>query len=396
MIKITQKPLTDHIEDVTEAVREAIEKAGFCYNLKKKTVAVAVGSRGIANLPDIVKATVLCLKAAGAKPFIVPAMGSHGGATAEGQLAVLEALGITSASIGVDIKSSMDTVEIDKSWPMLVDKNAWEADYILPINRIKPHTTFSGKYESGIHKMLTIGLGKEKGARKWHRTIRTISDAMGGFGETIELGVKALLQEGKILGAVAVVENAFHQTSIVRALKADQLNQELHLLDEARRYMLYLPFKKVDLLIVDEIGKEISGTGMDTNVIGRKSGFSEVEMIYVRGLTKATQGNATGIGLADFCHSDVLKQIDRKKTNANCLASGFPEKAKIPIAFDTDKEAIDAVSEIFENPKIVWIRNTLDLVDCYASDSYLYDAKTFWYDIGDPFELSYKDGQLQR
>ncbi len=338
--------------------------------LRGKRVAVAVGSRGIASLKEIVQAVCGWLKAQGAQPFIFPAMGSHGGGTAEGQRKILEDYGVTEAAMGVEIRSSMETVLLGttpEGFRVFMDRNAWESDGVVVINRIKPHTDFSGKIESGLSKMLTIGMGKLEGATEGHR-----QSWKYGFETAIRAVSGKVLASGKILCGVALVENELHQIAAVRAaLPEGIVAQEESTLQLARTLVSRIPFPAFHLLMVDEMGKNISGTGMDTKVIGRGVELPPGEaprilMIYVRDLTRESDGNAVGVGFADVIHERLYRKIDFHKTYLNTGTSLNPAAGRLPIHLPSDREALDLTLGHVGSPepseqRIVWIRNTLSL-----------------------------------
>ncbi len=345
-------------------------------------IAITAGSRGIANIDRILRQLVLVLKENGAEPFLIPAMGSHGGGTAEGQLEVLESLHITEASVGAPVRSSMDVIEIGKSsygFPIMVDKHAVEADGIIVVNRIKPHTEFEGPIESGLMKMMAIGMGKHRGCLEVHK--QTVHygyrDVIPGIGS-------AILQKLPVLFGVGIVENLYDETATIRAIPpARFFEDEAALLVEAKRLMAKLPFDKIDVLIVDEMGKNISGTGMDTNVVGRIMFIGEKEpiepkitRIVVLGMTEESHGNAIGIGLADYTTQRLVTKIDYKATTINAIAAMSPEKGRIPMALETDKEALGAAlttigSVDSQEARIVHIRNTLELAELDISEALL-------------------------
>ena len=350
------------------------------------TVAITAGSRGVANVATAVKATADYLKTIGAKPFVVPAMGSHGGATPEGQRSVLEHYGITEETVGVPVKATMDVVELGKTalgLPVFLDLFAAEADHVVPINRIKAHTDFNGSIESGVMKMMVIGLGKQKGANLYHRAFfqygfENVITAVGGF----------MLDTGRIAFGIGLLENAHEQTAKAVAMPARQLLQtERQLLVEAKSLMGRLPFDELDLLIIDWVGKNISGTGMDTNVIGRMMQNFEPEpakpailRIFVRDLTEESDGNATGIGLADFTTTRLVNQIDRHATYMNGITALGPQKSKIPFYYDTDKEAISVALDTIgltapEDARVIRIESTLRLTELDISEALLEDAQ---------------------
>ncbi len=337
-----------------------------------QTVAITGGSRGIANIALVIGIIVSELKKLGAVPFVFPSMGSHGGATAEGQLRVLANLGITEASIGCPIKSDMDPVhlgEAELGYPIYVDKHAMSADHIVVVNRVKSHTKFKGPVESGMMKMMAIGMGKQKGASYYHKAAVRLT-----FQKIIEnVGIE-VMKRCPVLFGLAMVENAFHETCVIRAFHPDAiLEGEKELLQVAKQRMAQLPFDEIDVLIVDQIGKDISGTGMDTNVTGRNADLlgdfttrPRVKRVFVRELTPKSEGNAIGIGLADFTTTRLVDKMDRQKTWMNAITGISPEKGAIPIHFATDREVLTACLEtIGDTPaadvRIVHITNTNDV-----------------------------------
>ena len=375
---LTALPATIHAE------LERINAASIVH--PGDTVAITAGSRGVANVATAVKATADYLKTIGAKPFVIPAMGSHGGATPEGQRSVLEHYGITEETAGVPVKATMDVVELGKTelgLPVFLDRLAAEADHVVPLNRIKAHTDFNGSIESGLMKMMVIGLGKQKGANLYHRAFfqygfENVITAVGGF----------MLDTGRIAFGIGLLENAHEQTAKAVAMPASQLLQtERQLLVEAKSLMGRLPFDELDLLIVDWVGKNISGTGMDTNVIGRMMQNFEPEpakpailRIFVRDLTEESDGNATGIGLADFTTTRLVNQFDRRATYMNGITALGPQKSKIPFYYDTDKEAISVALDTIgltapEDARVIRIESTLRLTELDISEVLLEDAR---------------------
>jgi len=334
-------------------------------------IAIAVGSRGIAELARLVAGVVAWVKARGGKPFIVPAMGSHGGATAEGQQEVLTGYDITEATMGAPIRPSMAVVELPRDAaevPVYFAEEAYRADGTILINRVKPHTSFTGRYESGLMKMMAIGLGKAPQARAIH--------ALGvrGLREVMPQVAGQVLRHGNVLLGVAVVENAHDELLLLRAFPAAEIAaREPELLEIARRCQPALPVDALDLLIVDEIGKNISGLGMDTRVIGRLSIRGEAEperprirLIFARDLTAATHGNACGIGLADLVTRRLFERVDLRATYANVLTTGFLERGKIPLIAETEADALAMAAaalgrESLEGARIIRIANTLRL-----------------------------------
>jgi len=338
--------------------------------LRGRSVAVAVGSRGIASLAEIVRSVCGWLKDRGANPFIFPAMGSHGGATAEGQLKILEDYGVTSNAMGVEVRSSMETFSpatTPEGPRVFMDRNAWESSGVVLINRIKPHTDFTGGIESGLLKMMAIGMGKAEGALECHYWGRRF-----GLEKTIRAVAERVLATGKILCGVGLVENESHRVAAVRAARPEGLvAMEEEALKMARPLVLRLPFSQFQLLIVDELGKNVSGTGMDTKVIGRGVKLQpgeapEIGLIYVRDLTLESRGNALGIGLADLMHERLYRKIDLQKMYANARTSMNPPMPRLPIYWPSDREALDFALGALGSPgpaaqRTAWIRNTISL-----------------------------------
>ena len=365
------EPSLSKLDDLSGSLLETLNALSIAANkLRGNRIAVAVGSRGIASLKEIV--TTLCgwLKAQGAQPFIFPAMGSHGGATAEGQRKILQGYGITEAAMGVEIRSSMEAVHIGttrEGFDVFMDRNAWESDGVVPVNRIKPHTDFSGRIESGLLKMMTIGMGKLEGATEGHR-----HSWKYGFETTIRSVAGKVLASGKILFGLAVVENELHQIAVARAaLPEDLVKVEETTLQLARTLVPRIPFTAFHLLVVDEMGKNISGTGMDTKVIGRgvelpPGEAPEISMIYVRDLTPESGGNAIGMGAADVVHERLYRKIDFGKTYLNARTALNPAGSRLPIHLPSDREAFDLTLGHLGSPgpaeqRIVWVHNTLSL-----------------------------------
>ncbi|MEW6662530.1 MAG: lactate racemase domain-containing protein [Bacillota bacterium] len=377
MVKIRQIFDAPVIEDIEAAVAEQIKKDSIKERVKPGArIAVAVGSRGIANISRITKALVDNLKELGANPIIVPAMGSHGGATAEGQREVLATYNITEETMGVPIESSMEVVEIAKlenGYPVYLDKIASECDAIIPVNRVKPHTDFKGDYESGLLKMLSIGLGKHKGAAKIH------TQGFSRFNRLIPALGQEIINNSKVIFGLAILENAYDETAKIVSVEAEKICQEeIQLLAEAKAMMPKLLMSSIDVLIVNEIGKNISGNGMDPNITGRnvsgEPGFfaPPIKKIVVLGLTEETHGNACGIGTADITTIKVVNSIDFTYTFNNVITSTELGGGKIPVFVNTDKEAIAVAvrcSNLVEPPdvKIVRINNTLELNEIEVS-----------------------------
>lgn len=349
-------------------------------------VAVAVGSRGIANLQSIVSHTISSLREAGVEPFVLPAMGSHGGATPEGQIELLGEYGITEDHLGVPILASMET-RVVGSWAKGADVHfsapGLEADGILVVNRVKPHTDFHGKLGSGILKMMVVGLGKRNGASAFHRAANRL-----GFEHVLRNSAKLILEKAPILGGLALVENQFHETARIQAILPERLEaEEERLFQESAKRMARLPWQDVDLLIVDRMGKNLSGSGMDPNVIGRSvHGYSSllkdrlkdvpaIRRLFVRSLTPESHGNGTGLGMADFATTRLVESMDRRVTTINVLTAMTVQGGKVPIHFDTDREVIEHALETLalvegERPRIMRILDTLNLEVLQVSEAY--------------------------
>ncbi|HXH12733.1 MAG TPA: lactate racemase domain-containing protein [Alphaproteobacteria bacterium] len=387
MYRIRQTFEGPAVADIPATVAAELARIDVASVIKPgQTVALTAGSRGVANIATIIKATVQYLQSIGAKPFVIPAMGSHGGGTAEGQLDVLSHYGITEATMGVPLRASMEVVQIGETpdgLPVWLDKYASEADHIGVINRIKPHTDFSGAIESGLMKMMTIGLGKYHGAQHYHR-----ANVQYGYEHVIRTVGRTVLQQARIAFGLGVVENGYDQTAIIRAVLAPQLEEtELELQALAKKLVARLPFDFIHLLIVEEMGKNISGAGMDTKVIGRIMNIIEppprhprILRIYVRDLHDDSYGNATGVGLADFVSRRLVNKIDPTATYINCLTGLSPESARIPITVDTDREAVEAALGTIglvkpEEARIVRIKNTLLLEELDVSEALLAEVK---------------------
>jgi hypothetical protein len=371
-------------KDVAGAVLAEIAKPGIAERIRPgMTVAVGVGSRGLAELPTLVRATVEGLRARGAEPFIVPAMGSHGGATDEGQAALLAKLGVTAESVGCPIRSSMGTVELGRlpnSLPILMDRLAMEADGIVVINRVKPHTSFSGEIESGLAKMITIGLGKQQGAESCH------AQGFGMMAENVVEMARIKLDIAPILFGIATVENAYDRIRHTEAVPAEEiLAREPELLRMAKANMPRVLFNPLDVLVVDLIGKEFSGTGADPNITGRpgtpylKTELDVGRLVYLA-LSPKSGGNATGMGLCDVTTRALFDGIDFAATYANHLTSTVLTGAKVPMMMDSDRRAVQAAIKTCNAPdmgrlRVVRIPNTLHLGTILVSEALLDEAQ---------------------
>lgn len=376
------------VDDVAGEVEQQLASLALAEKIQPgQSVAITAGSRGIANIEIIIRGICQHLKALGAEPFIVPAMGSHGGGTAAGQQQIIESYGITEEFCGCPIRASMDTVvvcEAEEGFPVHFDQQASEADHVFVCGRVKPHTGFHGDIESGLMKMMLIGLGKHAGALIYHRAIMNYS-----FGQIVRSVAREVLAKCRIVGGLAIVENAYDETAKLAGVAPEKFEEEEKgLLVLAKQWMPRLPFDQVDVLTIDEIGKNISGSGLDTNVVGRKyldhraaeEEYPKVKKIIVRGLTAETHGNAAGIGLAEFCLSRVVEQMNVQATRVNCLTGGHPTGAMIPLDYETDRETLDmALSTIGlikpRESRLMWIRDTLDVAEVECSAAYLEEAQ---------------------
>jgi hypothetical protein len=380
MMRIRQTFARQRVPDIPRAVGDALSGARLPVK-RGDTVAVGAGSRGIANVDVVVGAAVRYLRDLGARPFVFPAMGSHGGGTAEGQLDVLAHYGITEATMGCPVRATMDVVQVGEALglPVWLDRFAAEADWVGVVNRVKPHTDFKGSIESGLFKMMTIGLGKWKGATQYHR-----ANVNHGYETVITAVGREMLAKARIGFGLGLVENGYDETGRIEAFNAADLEQgERRLLKDAREWMARLPFSPIDVLIVQQIGKNISGSGMDTNVIGRPSNPHEpfpadpkILWIVALDLTEESYGNATGIGNADFTTRRLVDKIDMKPTLINCITACAPNGAKVPATYETDREAIETALSCIgltppENARVMRIRNTLMLGEIEVSEAFL-------------------------
>jgi hypothetical protein len=381
MYRVRQRLDDTRLDNIAETVKSEMDRLS-CQTVKPgQKIAITAGSRGIANIAEILRAIVDYCQSMGAKPFIFPAMGSHGGATSEGQLAVLRQLGIIESYAKAPILSSMETKEIGKTEdgiPVLIDKRAYSADHIIVVNRVKSHTKFKAPNESGLMKMMAIGMGKHKGAELYHRAAIQYT-----FPRIIVGAGREVISRAPVLCGLGIVENSTGQTAKITALRPEEIeSKETELLLLAKKMMAKLPFDEIDLLIVDEMGKDISGVGIDPNVTGRNrdvlAGFPHptcVKRLFVRDLTEKTEGNATGIGLADITTKRLVDKIDRSATYINCITGISPEKAAIPMYVENDREAMEiALGSIGLTPpeesKVIRIRNTLQLESLEISEAY--------------------------
>ncbi len=385
MFRVRQTFDSPRLADIPAAVEKELASLDLGKRIKPgQRVAITAGSRGIANIHVIVRGIAQHLLSLGAKPFVVPAMGSHGGGTVEGQVGILTGYGITEEFVGCPILATMETVVVCRTpegIPVHFDRNAFEADHVVVCGRIKPHTNFHGDVESGLMKMMLIGLGKHNGAKIYHRAIQNYS-----FGQIVRAVAGQVLEKCRIVAGLGIVENGYDETALVKGVAPEEFEaREKELLILAKSWMPRLPFDQADVLLVEQLGKDISGAGMDTNVIGRKGHIPDelprVRRIIVRGLTEATHGNAAGIGYAEFCKTSVVNEIDFEITKINCLTGGHPEGGRTPIHYETDRELLDAALGVVglvepSEARILWIRDTLHLAEVECSVAYLDEART--------------------
>lgn len=387
MVKIKQHLPRPQVEDVLGKVKEELEKLNLGKKIcQGKRIAITGGSRGIKHIPEIYREIAGFVSEKGGRPFVISAMGSHGGGTPEGQREILAHLGVTEENIGCPVIASSDVVILGitptHKIPVYCAKEGVEADGIIVVNRVKAHTAFRAPWESGLLKMLSIGLGRAPGAEAIH------SRGTEEIGEIILELSRVVREKVDVIAGVAIVENGYEDTSLLEGIHPDDFEKrEAELLKYAKDLMPKIPFEKLDLLIVEEMGKNYSGTGMDTNVIGRWriDGIPEPEKpqykrIAVLDLTPSSQGNANGIGLADFTTKRLVRKIDYSATYLNCLTTGFVQRGMIPIALDSDQEVIEAALktlhlEDWKKARIVRIKNTLYLDEMWCSEGLLEEIK---------------------
>ena len=382
MCRIRQHFDRTQIADIRESVLAELRQFSWDQIQPGNRVAIAAGSRGIANIADILKAAVEFFYSLHAKPFIFPAMGSHGGATAEGQVAVLAQLGVTESSVQAPILSSMDVQQIGETEdgiPVFIDRHALDADYIVVVNRIKSHTKFKASIESGLMKMMAIGMGKNTGAAYYHKAAVEHT-----FPKIIRDAARIVLQQTPVVCGVGIVENGYGETARIAALKPEQIeSSEEKLLSLSKKMTARLPFNEIDLLIVDEMGKNISGVGIDPNITGRNRDLVgvfdhpvRIKRLFVRDLTDQSKGNAIGIGLADITTKRLVDKIDYAATYKNCITGISLEKGAVPMYFEDDRQAIEVALDSIglispRRSKIVRIQNTLRLDVVGVSEIYM-------------------------
>ncbi len=383
LVRIRQNFPKRALEDVAASVRATLEAAEWTKQVAAGSrIAIGAGSRGIQNIDVIVKATVDFWKSRDCNPFIIPVMGSHGAATAEGQADVLHHYGITEELMGAPVVSSLDVVKVGETpegIEVSMDKNAFEADGVMLCSRVKWHTDFEGGLESGVHKMMAIGLGKWAGAKRYHTWALRI-----GMEQVIRSVGQVVLGSGKMLGGIGILEDAWHNTAEVHAIgAADMVAEEEKLLALTKSWKANIPAKEVDLLIVDEMGKTFSGAGMDTKVINRSvdgpNVWKDVPLIrrvFARKLSDKSYGNAIGVGLADIVTDRLVDAIDYNATWVNGLTSSTTQPCATPMHFATDKECIEKILPTCgrldpDECTIVWIANSMDIAECMVSENLL-------------------------
>lgn len=382
MVTIHQSFDKQKIDDVCGTLRSELEKLPNHDSYQGKSIAISVGSRDIPELDGMVKTMCDVLKEWGAKPFIVPAMGSHANAVAEGQTEMIAGYGVTEEAMGVPIKSSMEVVQYGefKGCPLYCDKNAMEADGIVIFNKVKPHTDFRGPHESGLAKMITIGIAKHKGCAAFH------SFGFARFGELIPPAAKIFIDKAPVAFGVGVVQNAYDDICRIEACTPeDMMDCDARLLVEAKDRMAKFKFDDIDLLIIDEIGKNISGNGHDPNVTGRNITHSfhdvlNLKKMYVRGLTEEAHHNGNGLSSCDIALRRVLKDVDWDTTWTNGFTTGILTSGMIPPYVETDKQAVyiclDSIYRLdYTKARIVRIKNTLDLDTIQVSEPLWEDIK---------------------
>ena len=369
LYQVDQQLVSAPLADVTAEVHRALDQLG--QKPPQGEIAITAGSRGITNLVAITKAAGDWLRQHGAKPFLVPSMGSHNGATAAGQQKMLESLGLTQQATGMEIRSSMECVQVGSvtSGDVWMDRHCFESSGVLILNRIKLHTCFSGPVQSGLTKMMVVGMGKIRSAETFHSArpdrMPRILDEMGSL----------LVQSGKIFAGLAILEDGFDQTAEIHAILGNQiLTQEPALLERHRHYFPSLPSQKIDVLVVDDIGKTYSGTGMDTNVIGRRGvhGYEDltqpkIKIIAALGLTAKAQGNALGVGLADFITRRLRDAIDEEKTFVNAITTGDMQRMAIPCTLPDDEQLLTTIRQRYGEKRWMLIPNTLHVEKIFVS-----------------------------
>ncbi len=384
MIRVRQKLNNQKLDDIPGEIRKQLKKDGISSTVRPgMSIAITAGSRGIANIALIIREIVRVLKELGAEPFVIPAMGSHGGGSAEGQREMIEGMGVTEEYVGAPIRSSMETVQVSSladGRPVFVDRHASEADGIIVVGRVKPHTAFRGEYESGLFKMMAIGLAKHKGAEACH------SQGFRKMAENVPMYARAILENANILFGVAIIENSHDQTCRIIALPKDEIDsREPALLEEARALMARIFIEDIDVLVVDEIGKNHSGDGMDPNITGSyctpfASGPPRVGQYVVLDISEETHGNALGVGMANYTTQRVFEKADFDTMYPNALTARVAIGIRMPMALKNDRLAMQAALYVAmgngaDSPRLVRIRNSSHVDEIWISESLLEEAK---------------------
>ncbi|MEC8337646.1 MAG: DUF2088 domain-containing protein [Planctomycetota bacterium] len=397
--RVHQNLISKPLNDIVSEVRTQLDTLDL--EVPQGDVAITAGSRGIANIAKITKVAGEWLRDHGANPFIIPAMGSHNGATAEGQQRMVESLGITEEAMGMPIRASMECVKLGSvaTGDVWMDRHAYDSAGVLVLNRIKLHTCFSGSIQSGLVKMMVVGMGKIRSAETFHAAP---TDKMRDM--LLEMG-PVLLNSGKVWAGLALLEDGFDQTAEIHALPADQiLATEPKLVEKHRSYFPGLPVDDLNVLVVDEIGKTFSGTGMDTNVIGYRGvkGHEDLKKPNIRiiaalNLTAKSEGNALGIGLADFCTQRLRDSINEEKTFINCFTTGDMQRMRIPATLADDEEVVAKIVERYGEQRWMFIPNTLHLGNIYVSEDLVpeVDSNPICEVEDQPLELTFQGGRHQ-
>ena len=411
LVEVRQSFDVPAVADVSRAVREEVRKLLRHRSLSRRSrVGITAGSRGVNDAVEIYRASVETLIEEGHRPFLFAAMGSHGRGTADGQRDLLRSLGVTEEKIGAPVSCSDEVVSLSETsgpqaeLPVYVAREAAEADGVLVVNRIKPHTSFHGPHESGLMKMLAVGVGRAKGAEMVHRL------GWGAMVEAVESIGAAALKRLPVIGGLAIVENAREQTALVEGLSPEEIPAgESRLLEVAREYVTALPVEELDVLVVRKLGKNYSGTGMDTNVIGRLrlEGLPEPELPFIHylavlDLSEASHGNATGVGLADFVTERLAAKIDWEATYLNCLTSGGPIRAAVPMTLPDDRRVFEAIWKALKperdvDVKLMVVNNTLHLSRLWVSERLVGELREreAIEVVGEPFTLRFDaEGQM--
>jgi hypothetical protein len=400
LYKVHQKLNVNPLADVEAEVRRQLD--GLTLKIKPGAqIAITAGSRGISNIAPITRAIGDWCKDQGAQPFLFPSMGSHNGATAEGQRSMIESLGLTEAAMGMPIRASMDVVELGEvsSGKVYMDKHAYESDGVIVANRIKLHTCFAGPVQSGLLKMMVVGMGKIKSATTFHSAPDDLMKEM-----VVEMG-QLIIESGKLLAGLAILEDGNDQTAEIHGLRPEDIVEtEPQLVKKHREYFPALPVDDLNVLIVGEIGKVYSGTGFDTNVIGFRGnkecedlGKPNIKILAALDLAAKSQGNALGVGLADFITQRLRDKIDEKKTLINTLATGLMHRAHIPATLADDRELVETIADRFGPHRWIFIPNTLHLETIYVSEDFVDELlKNPSCDVeSTPCDLTYRNGEMQ-